>query len=210
MGPETATGAKAFQDMTMTTTPAPDDPVWQDIRARYEAGAESVQSIAEGIGLNRFALSLHALKQGWAMRGRKKSKAAPPATGAKAESTRDTILRLKTLLQSRVTQLEQELKDIDAIGNERGIRALGLLVRTIEKVLDLERKDKLKRKQAAREFKYFDDEQRRQLAEKIERLEAQRNGGLVERDAGAGGGGGTEQPVALLGEAGPATAAGGP
>lgn len=195
------------------------DVVWPDIRARYEKGEERVDAIAGSIGMARITLSLRALKEGWKMRGEKKVKSRA-RTAAKADvrdkppSTRETIQRLKEMLQQRVTQLEQELRDlgteVNALNNERGIRSVNILVRTIEKVLDLERNDKLKRKKAIRDFKYFDDEQRRQLAEKIERLEAERDRDLVVADPADRGGGGTEQPVALLGEAGPATAAAGP
>jgi uncharacterized protein (UPF0335 family) len=197
----------------MTSTPPPDDPAWDGIRARYEAGDETVQTIAETVGMNRFALSLLALKRGWTLRGKPKKKAAraKQAKAAKPETTHATILRLKDMLQQRVTQLEQELKvigqEVDAIANERGIKSLGLLVRTIEKVLDLERSDKQKRRQANRDFKYFDEQQRRELAAKIGRIEAQGDGGSSQPQTGGGGGGGTEQPVALLGEAGPAAAA---
>lgn len=197
----------------MTITPPPDDPVWDSIRARYEAGAESVQDIAASIGLSRIVLSMKALRLGWKMRGLPKAKKKKPQTKATPPSTRDTIARLKEMLQQRVATLEQELKDlgteVGALNNERGIRSANMLVRTLEKVLDLERKDKLKRKQAIRDFKYFDDEQRRQLAEKIGRLDAERDGTLAVADSGNGGGGGAEQPVALLGEAEPAAAAGG-
>ncbi len=211
--------------MTTTATPPPDDPAWTDVRARYEGSAETVHDIAASIGMTRFALSLRALKLGWKLRGavnaktrRKNMRKDGRKDGRKAgikdvpPSTRDTIIRLKDMLQKRVTQLEQELKElgteVDALSNERGIKSVGVLVRTLEKVLDLERKDKLKRKQATREHKYFDDEQRRQLAEKIERLEADRDSGLAGPQPGEGGSGRVEQPVALLGEAGPAIAAG--
>jgi hypothetical protein len=201
-----------------TLPPPPGDPAWADIRARYEKGEERVDAIASGIGMTRFSLSLRALKEGWTLRGKPKSatprakaKAATPAP--KHESTRDTILRLKDMLQKRVTQLEEELREIgsevNALNSERGIKSVNTLVRTLEKVLDLERKDKLKRKQQRTGHKYFDDEQRRQLAEKIDRLEAERDRELALPDAGPARGGGTEQPVALLGETGPATAAGG-
>ncbi len=202
--------------------PPPDAPLshvaWPDIRARYEQGEERVDAIARSIGIARITLSLKALKEGWKMRGAKKRKStARPAKKAdakdKPESTRDTILRLKDMLQQRVTQLEEELRqlgsEVNALNTERGIKSVNTLVRTLEKVLDLERKDKLKRKQAIRDFKYFDDEQRRQLAEKIDRLEAERDSGVAVADPAGGGGGGTEQPVALLGETGPATATGG-
>jgi hypothetical protein len=201
--------------MTTTAGPAPDEAAWADIRTRYEAGDEPVAEIARAAGFSRITLSLYALKHGWKMRGKKTGKArrAKKGSAAKHEATRDTILRLKDMLQQRVSQLEHELREIgsevDALSTERGIKSLGLLVRTIEKVMDLERKDKLKRKQATRQFKYFDDQQRQQLAAKIARLEEERERQLAEPETGNGRSDGAEQPVALLGEAGPATAAGG-
>ncbi len=197
----------------MTTTPPPGDPVWEGIRSRYEAGTEQVKTIAGDVGLSGIRLSVLALKQGWKMRGLRKSKKKKDGAKHLPPTTRETILRLKDMLQQRVAQLEQELRDIgaevDGLGTERQIKSVNTLVRTLEKVLDLERKDKLKRKQATRDFKYFDDAQRHELAQKIDRLEETRDGSASVADAGLAGGDGTEQPVALLGEAGPATAAGG-
>ncbi len=197
------------------TPPPPGDPAWAGIRARYEAGAEAVDTIARGIGMTRITLAMKALKEGWALRGKRKvtarSRAAPVAR--KPESTRETLQRLKDMLQKRLTQLEEELQDlgkeVSALNTERGIKSVNTLVRTLEKVIDLERNEKLKRRQDRTAHTYFDDEQRRQLAAKIERLEAERDGTLVVADPDTKGSDGAELPVAVLGEAGPATAAGG-
>lgn len=204
--------------MQGSNQPPPDDPAWAEIRARYEKGEEKVEVIASAVGMSRIALSMKALREGWALRGKRKAKdapAAPPPSAAKGKqaTTRETIHRLKDMLQKRLTQLEQELRDlgaeVSAIEADRGIKSVNTLVRTLEKVIDLERKDKLKRKQYHEQHKYFDDEQRRQLAAKIERLEAERDSSLAGAGADGGGSAGTEQPVALLGENGPATAPGG-
>ncbi len=197
------------------TPPPPGDPAWADIRARYEAGAERVDAIARDIGMTRITLSLKALKDGWALRGKRKARAPKRlAAPRKPETTRETLQRLKDMLQKRLTQLEEELQDlgkeVSALNTERGIKSVNTLVRTLEKVIDLERNEKLKRKQDRAAHKYFDDEQRRQLAEKIDRLEAERDGQLALANPDADGGDGTELPVAVLGEAGPATAAGRP
>jgi uncharacterized protein (UPF0335 family) len=201
-----------------TTPPKPDDPAWEQIRARYEAGTEKVTEIAASIGLSRIALSLRAKAEGWKMRGATRpatrtahiSAPQPANAKAKAEPTRATLLRLKEMLQARVAHLEQEIKDIgrevDEIANDRQIKAVHLVVRTLEKVMELERKDKLRRGQARRDHAYFDAEQRRQLAEKIDRLEPERN--ATGQAAGASRSGGAEQPVALLGETRPAATAG--
>jgi DNA-binding transcriptional MerR regulator len=196
----------------MTTLPPPEDPAWESIRARYEDTVESVQEIAASIGLSRISLSLKAAKLGWKMRGRAKPKRKKATAKTVVPTTRETIARLKDMLQQRVATLEQELKElgteVSALNNERGIKSANVLVRTLEKVLELERNDKLKRTKAVRDFKYFDEQQRLELARKIERLEAERDGALAGGHPADRGGGGTEQPVALLGEAGPAASAG--
>jgi uncharacterized protein (UPF0335 family) len=197
------------------TPPPPGDPAWADIRARYEAGAEAVDAIARGIGMTRITLAMKALKEGWALRGKRKvaakARAAPAAR--RPESTRETLQRLKDMLQKRLTQLEEELQDlgkeVSALNTERGIKSVNTLVRTLEKVIDLERNEKLKRRQDRAAHQYFDDEQRRQLAAKIERLEAERDGPMAVADPDTKGSDGAELPVAVLGEAGPAASAGG-
>ena len=199
----------------MKQQPLPDDPAWEHIRARYEAGEEKVKAIAAEIGMNLQQLSTKAKALGWKLRNAAKA-AKKKVTGAgasaetalKPETTRATLARLKEMLQSRVAKLEGELKEIgeevNSLANDRQIKAVNLVVRTLEKVLELERKDKHKRKQQNREYKYFDADQRRALAEKIDRLEGARQDALAA--LGASRGGGAEQPVALLGEARPASA----
>jgi hypothetical protein len=201
------------QETSMTNNTPPGEPVWEHIRARYEAGEEKVKDIAESFGIAAVTLSLKAKALGWKLRtAAKKAVGKVKAKQKKMETTRDTLHRLKELLQERVAQLEAEVsqlgKEIDAIGNERQIKSVNLVVRTLEKVLDLERKDKLKRKQQSRDFKLYDDEQRRQLAERIARLRNERGGGLPEPEAIEAGRGRTELPVAVLGETKPADAAG--
>ena len=144
------------------------------------------------------------------MRGKVKV-AVKVAVATKAETTTATIKRLKELLQSRITQLEVQIddigKDISALANEREIRAVNTLVRTLEKVLDLERKDRSKRKKIDIEFQRFDEQQRLDLADKIGRLQQTWRGTADGESAADAGGGGAEQPVALLGKAGPTAAA---
>jgi hypothetical protein len=199
----------------MKDIPPPGDPVWASVRLRYEQDQETVAAIAEELGLSGIRLSTLAKQWGWALRGKVrkvlKRKAKKPPT--KMETTAATIKRLKEILQQRVSQLEDQLKeigaDVTALSNERDMRATSTLVRTLEKVLDLERKDRNSKRKQAREFKYFDDEQRRQLADKIERLER-----TWEREENLNntpdrGDRGAEQPVALLGTTSPATSASG-
>jgi hypothetical protein len=196
--------------------PLPDDPAWEHIRARYEAGEEKVKAIAEEIGMTFFELTRKAKALGWKLRSAAKA-AKKKVTGTittvetlKPETTRATLARLKEMLQQRIVHLEAEVKEIgeevNALANDKQIKAVNLVVRTLEKVLDLERKDKHKRKQQNREYRYFDRDQRRALAEKIDRLEGTRQDAL--EASGPSRGGGAEQPVALLGKTGPASAGG--
>jgi hypothetical protein len=199
------------QETAMTTTPPPDDPAWAHVRARYEQKHESVEQIASSIGLAKITLSNMARRLGWQMRGAKVATTAEaPKPARKSDSTTATIKRLKEMLQQRVTQLEEQLKDIgaevSALSTERDIRATNTLVRTIEKVLDLERKDRQRHLRKAREFKYFDEQQRAALADKIERLQREWRGPETVNGAAPDGSDGTEQPVALLGQAGKAAA----
>jgi uncharacterized protein (UPF0335 family) len=162
----------------MTTEPSPaEQAAWADIRARYEKGEEPLQSVAQAAGLSAITLSMKAKALGWLLRTRRKT-VAPQ--GTKRESTQATLKRLKDLLQSRIQVLEKEINaisdEVSELGNERSVRAVNTLVRTLEKVLDLERKDSLRRRRATAKFKHFDDAARAALAAKIEGLQRQWRG----------------------------------
>ncbi len=188
---------------------------WDAIRARYEKGEEQVKDIAAHIGMPGIALSRRAKAQGWTLRGtaRKAAKGAARliVRPTKGETTSETIRRLKDLLKDRIARLEAEVKDIgdevSALTTDKQIRSVNMVVRTLEKVIDLERKDKLARRKAKAAFKLFDEAQRGALADKIDRLEEGWNGATPVAGTGDAGGGGTEPPVALLGAAEPAASA---
>jgi hypothetical protein len=205
-----AKAAPNNQGKFMTITPPPDDPAWAHIRMRYEQDQETVASIASDVGLASISLSTLAKRLGWVMRGRLKPIAKPKAP-QKLDSTAATIKRVKEVLQQRLVQLEEHVKDIGAevseLSTERQIRSANILVRTIEKVLDLERKDRLRRRKETFDFKYFDEQQRQQLAEKIERLQRTWREPKNIENLTDDGSGGIEQPVALLGQTTQATAA---
>lgn len=192
----------------MTNTPPPDDPVWASIRMRYEQDQETVDAIANDVGLHRLGLANLAKKLGWTMRGKMKTAPkpiSPPKKPAKAEATSATIKRVKDVLQQRLAELEAQVKDIGeevtSLNTERQIRSANILVRTLEKVMDLERKDRLRRRKETRDFKYFNEQQREQLAGKIDKLQRTWRGEETLNQSAGAGSGGTEQPVALLGEA---------
>jgi hypothetical protein len=144
---------------------APDADAWAHIRVRYEQTMENVAQIAESIGMSSITLSRKAKLEGWLMRGAANKK-------QKTESTRDTIKRLKEILQKRLANLEREMnaigEDISALANERDIRATNTLVRTLEKVLQLEQKDR--RQRGGHDTRKLNDAERDELARRIANL----------------------------------------
>ena len=79
--------------------PAP-EAVWASARQRYETGGEPVATIAAALGLTAQALIARARALGWALRGGARKKTA---------GTRETIQRLKALLQQRLGALEGQI-----------------------------------------------------------------------------------------------------
>ena len=151
--------------MNQDAKPAPDAAAWAHIRMRYEQTMETVSQIAESIGISGITLSRKAKLEGWVMRGAAKQK-------HKSESTRETIRRLKDVLQKRLSSLEREIEgigeDISALSNERDIRATNTLVRTLEKVLQLEQKDR--RQRSGANTRKLNDAEREELARRIANL----------------------------------------
>jgi hypothetical protein len=98
----------------------------------------------------------------------------------KNQSTRQTLRRLKELLQNRLSQFESQIEEIgveiSSLANERDIRATNTLVRTLEKVLDLEHKDRKQRSTQARKNRKLDDAEREELARRIANLPPERHG----------------------------------
>ena len=194
----------------MTTDAKPPDEIaWDQIRVRYETGAESIKAIAVDAGLEPIRLSMKAKALGWLLRTRNKT--ATKTRQSKSESTRATIKRLKDLLQNRIAQIENQISnlgaDISALETEREIRATNTLVRTLEKVIELERKDRNRNSRQSDDFKRFNEAEREALADKLEKLDREWR---AEKIAAATDDQRTLQPqhgVAVLGEGGPATAA---
>ena len=141
------------------------DDFWATVRTRYEAGGEAVAAIAADAGITAHALTKRARTEGWALRSTRKKKAV---------GTRETIARVKALLQRRLTELEGQIvaltEQATAVTSERDIRSMNTLVRTLEKVLELERKERTQRKRQRAAGRQFDDAEREALAERLESL----------------------------------------
>jgi hypothetical protein len=173
---------------------------WARVRQRYEEGRESVTSIAAGTGLTRQALTNRARSDGWRLRG---------APRRNPGGTRETLQRFKALLQQRLSEFEAQIGTLSAEANaatsERDIRAMNTLVRTLEKVLELERKERARRTAKRKLERRFDDAEREALAEKLMGLQREILAERARQPAGEAGEAGTadaEPRLADVGQAG--------
>jgi hypothetical protein len=159
---------------------------WMEARRRYEAGKETVTAIARDLAISPQSLVGRARTEGWTPR---------EAPAVKPAGTRATIARLKLLLQQRLLDLESQIGALgeaaNAASSERDIRAMNTLVRTLEKVLELERKDRAQRCRQRRHHRQFDDAERAALADKLDGLRRELDlgqqgpGGSAEHPPGA-------------------------
>jgi hypothetical protein len=160
------------------------EPDWAKLRHDYENGVGSVAGIAAAAGISLQKLTVIARRQGWTLR--------QPAR-ARREATGATLARLKGLLQRRLADFDARLTELgteaDAATSERDIRAMNTLVRTLEKVLELERKDRAQRARRRRRHRQFDDAARETLAQRLEALHREWAGPEAEPPPPGGGGG---------------------
>ena len=89
-----------------------------------------------------------------------------------------TIRRLKALVQERLAELESTLDrlgaDVSASDNEREIRSINMLVRTLEKVLELEAKERAGRLRRSYQRRQLDDARREEIVRRLEVLHGKR------------------------------------
>lgn len=172
---------------------------WQQARTDYETTTTDLNVIAQALGVSRYRLIAEARNRGWKLRS------------ARNSSTRATIQRFKDLLQKRLAQLEVEMDEIAAAvtsaASERDIRPVNMLVRTLEKVLELERKDRTARARKRKERRKFDDAARDELARRLTALHGERGAPLSEPVPVAVGSSGSSEGLAELGPAQPANPA---
>jgi len=106
------------------------------------------------------------------LRTRRKSKKTSTTPAA-------TIRRLKMLVQERLTELETTLgrlgDDVSASDNEREIRSINMLVRTLEKVLELEAKERAGRLRRRNQRRQLDDARRDEIVRRLEVLHGRRD-----------------------------------
>ena len=183
--------------------------VWARVRERYENGIEALATIASDAGMTRQALVVKARAEGWKLRGHVPSRTTRP------QGTRATLARFKALLQQRLTEFEAQIgtlsAEASAATSERDIRAMNTLVRTLEKVLELERKERARRIAKRKHDKRFDDAEREALAEKLMGLQREilaERSRQAEPDAAVPPGEGDQPRLADVGAAGKAASTG--
>jgi hypothetical protein len=168
--------------------------LWQQARTDYETTTTDLNAIAQALGISRYRLIAEARNRGWKLRG-----------AGKSNSTRATIQRFKDLLQRRLVQLEGEMDaivaEVASAASERDIRPVNMLVRTLEKVLELERKDRASRARKRKERRKFDDAARDELAQRLTALHIERGPALSEQVPVAVGSSGDSEGLAELGTA---------
>lgn len=173
--------------------------LWQQARTDYETTTTNLNVIAQALGISRYSLVAEARNQGWKLRT------------ARNSSTRATIQRFKDLLQKRLAQLEGEMDaivaEVASAASERDIRPVNMLVRTLEKVLELERKDRASRARKRKQRRKFDDAARDELARRLTALHSERGAPLSEPLPVAVGSSGSSEGLAELGQAQPANPA---
>jgi uncharacterized protein YjcR len=131
---------------------------WLEVRASYVDGATPVKEIAARHGIGTPRIHEKARAERWPRR----NVAASP------------VKRLKALVQQRLGDLETTMgrmgDELTASTNERDIRAMSLLARTLDKVLELERKHRAANAKRRTGARAVDDARRRELARRLDGL----------------------------------------
>jgi hypothetical protein len=186
--------------MSNTDETSAGDLLWQDARLDYEDHTKDLAGIAAALGIDKFRLVIEAKRRGWKLRGGGKSKSRVANS-----STRGTIQRFKELLQNRLAQLETQIgalgDDVTAANSERECRAVNTLVRTLEKVLELERKDRHIRARKIKQRRDLNDAERAELVRRIASLRCVPDASQLRGGDGASPGPGDAAGLAQLGTA---------
>jgi chromosome segregation ATPase len=137
-------------------------PDWGQVKRDYLRKDITFERICTTHGITREEFDARRKAEGW--------KRKLPRN----ESTAQAIRRLKELLHRRLADLEAQLQalgsQVSAADSEREIKAMNTLVRTLEKVLELERKHNARRRRGG--LRIIDNQRRLALAERIEALAA--------------------------------------
>lgn len=112
---------------------------WPAVRALFEAGTVPVTEIAAAFGVDPSTVRRRAAADGWAApagRPRVRRGTAPERGGV---GRRTLIDRLFAAFERQMDDIETRLADAGEAGGERDARMLGVLAKTLETLIDLER-----------------------------------------------------------------------
>lgn len=167
-------------------TERPDDADrWRILRQLYESGIATVEDIAAIGGVSRSTLNRHARAENWTRRSRRletgrraalaraQAEAGQAADEKRTESEirrADALASLWQALARQIAVIERHAAERphDEQREERDARTLSTLVRALEKLADLDRRDAQRTGQRpARDVTAL----RRELGERLDRLE---------------------------------------
>lgn len=126
---------------------------WRAIRFDYEHSELSVTQIEERYDVSRPTIYAHAGREEWALRRPSRQ------TGRKA-----LIHRLIVMLERQIRHLEINMSGSD----EKEVTLLGNMARTLEKLIDLDRKNEGDKPDKKRDREI--DDLRQKLADRIDQL----------------------------------------
>ncbi len=137
-------------------------PDWQKIRAEYVGSDRTVAQICKAHSVSRSALQRKKREQGWPARASGRSR----ATGKKTVSRPDLIARMYRVLENQLHRMEQASMEQTC---EKEIALLGQMVRTLEKLADLDAKSALDARSdtSGKKSRHVDSPQMRRLRQKI-------------------------------------------
>ncbi len=166
------------------------DGEWRAVRAAYEGRGETLAEIGRRFGIQAGAISQRAARHGWKRR-RARANTSTPGDEKQRDVLQQTMLaRLYRLVSLKLDHLEEAMSRSDErtpTDNERETRAIGTMVRNLEKVVGLDQSvrsgadDDGKRRGAENDVD--SEDVRRELAERLARLRERKRA-----DAGDGAG----------------------
>lgn len=171
---------------------------WQAIRAAVERGDASLESIARQFGASRS--TIYRRRQRWmgikADTGNKKAKAGKAGKDGKDGIDHKAMVdRLYAAADQQIRNLESRLASGEAAFDEREARMLGTIARTLDKIMDLTPKEDATAKTARKAQDMADDHDerdpdilRKELAQRLERLQQRSANGLSGEPDGTGAG----------------------
>jgi hypothetical protein len=159
---------------------------WDEVRRAYIGKSETVQAIVDRFGIPLSALHHRAKSEGWPRRrARSQVSARRSLSAASIPVRRRLIRRLFRLIETELELMEKRMqkraedpnsdKDVPAADHERDARAVGTLVRSLDKVTeiaaDLDRITGGKPKSADADELFAEaDRFRRELAERLSKF----------------------------------------